>query len=548
MRVRLASRLAAVGLALLGLGCSLLVLLRVSRSDAVLVHHDSHRASLGEARPHHHDTRYGTLSWAQPHALDRCDTWPSSSASLREHIDELGIPNPGEYGWQCVGYSRLEVMPAEAVASGRRASRAGAAAVSMEACEAWCESTHDPSDATTGNWCCQWQPTSNSAGWYGECAWADGLARFLKIVPDKCVPVPEPPRSASARALAARTADEALTAENGAARAHSAFWEAPEATSEGASRPTGRVCMETLAYEACTVASRHFAAVAPDIAAQGLVSAPQRKPDRTRTPRPSNALRSTHGGLGRGSPREGEVWDGGDDHDKTHDRDLAAADQIWVERNHVRQFAERPPASACRLDDERGQLETTMVPTLALCSEACFAWPDNGCAAFAFSRARAERGQTSCALLSRCRGDHRAPGEWASFQRKSEELAARERLAPLQLGAPLGMAARLAGDAGAGGEGITPEEHAPCPPEGRAFVMQGEGAGTCSQFCLDKEWWAVAEQHRVQQGECRLNGCAIYLASRKQAGTPFDLYRCQCPTFNRTALYSCISIGMPALT
>jgi hypothetical protein len=508
--------------ALLTVGLALLALSRLRADGAP--------PALVAPTPRHVANKYGTFTWATPYRLSRCGTWPQDEASMRVRIAALGVARPQEYGWACVGNSVTDRMP--------ETQRTG---VTTAACEAWCEAQHNPAEATTGNWCCAWEPTVEGGDLTGTCTWSDGLATFVQIPPDQ-------------RVYTSRRA--------------------PRDANGGAPAPAQP--FQPLAFEACTLASDEFEAVTPDIATQGQASSWVRKADALDARRTGPPQLGAPAGGGRGGAGAG--GDGGD----------------GGRRGPApRQYAERRPAEGCRLDKEP-PLAILNAATLSECSEACAesrrvhaaaapAAPAAGrsptgrsggggahgggggahgggggalaaaarpCEAFSFSSARAAPGGAgqACLLLERCHESRDDPGEWVSFRTEPADVRVAVRLAPVQLGAPLGMAAKTAGNAGAGGAGITPETRGACAPEHLAFAMEGEGVGTCSQACIPHSWWQAAALNRMRRGRCVENGCDVYLASRKQAGMPFDLYRCACPTSNRTRLYSCASFGMPALT
>jgi hypothetical protein len=516
-----ARQLVGCGVSLLVGGTALLALAAIFASPPPSPPHNAGgllRAERNRSRAA--STRFGTLSWAQPYTASRCGTWPIRTASMREHIAAVGIPEPDGYGWDCVGHATRERMPLPS----RRST-----GVTTAACEAWCESTHDPDAALTGNWCCHWEPTAAGGDETGLCSWSDGLAIFHEIPPDR-------------RMFASGQGQHRAAAGSGSGSGGRSG-----GRSSGSSTTAPRACLQPLAYEACTPTAQHFAAVLPDLATQGLAN------NRPRPQQPTSARGPGGGGRYLGAaaaaPSNG-----------TADAEAGEAAGIKRERVRPRLVAERPPPSNCRLEPEH-IIASLSLSSLGACSAACASWgaasplagttaDTNPCVAFAFSRARLafpEAG-AACILLSRCRDERGAPSEWEAYRRSNQDEMRAERLAPLQLGAPLGMSARLAGNAGAGGSGMTREERAFCPLESRAFVMEGEGAGTCSQLCVDTQWWGVAQREGVRRGECVHNGCSVYLATRKQAGNPFDLFRCHCPTDNQSMLYSCVSVGTPALT
>lgn len=461
------------------------------------------RSSAGVARQDV-GSRYGTLHWAQPKDLKRCGMWPINSTCMRTHLESLGVKDVGQFGWQCIGFEQTVRM--------------SGAQVSVDECGKWCESRSDPLMAMTGNWCCAWAPTSRgAASALGTCAWSDGLATFVPLAPDRCVRL-----------------------------------------QPSSGRPPSQIeCAQPLAYEACTWVSAEFTNVVPDVAEAGLVTHPSRKP----SSQPPWLFAA--GGSEQASSRDPFPRDYGEQGVPRGPFIRAVARlQLSASANasdapprpSPRQFASRSPPVGCRLGAEE-PLAAVRLASVGDCAAACDVRPDGKCAAFAFSEevslSAAAPDVPSCLLLARCRLERQPKSQtgryWDSFRRKDAAEVERTWAAPLQLGSPLGTAAPCSGTAGLDGIGFSPSEHMECAPEALAFVMQGEGFGTCSQLCVSAQLWPTARRFGARRGTCAQNGCPDYLVSRKQAGMPFDLYRCTCPSGNTTALYACTA-DFPALT
>jgi len=66
-----------------------------------------------------------------------------------------------------------------------------------------------------------------------------------------------------------------------------------------------------------------------------------------------------------------------------------------------------------------------------------------------------------------------------------------------------------------------------------------ESPDTCSQICLPVAFWGPAEKRGVTHGHCKDNGCRTFKAAEKFAGVPYNVYECDCPATNASALYTC---------
>lgn len=49
-----------------------------------------------------------------------------------------------------------------------------------------------------------------------------------------------------------------------------------------------------------------------------------------------------------------------------------------------------------------------------------------------------------------------------------------------------------------------------------------------------------AAKRGVKRGYCTDNGCTQFVTVRKQAGVPYSVYKCECPTRNASVLYRCV--------
>lgn len=360
-----------------------------------------------------------TLSWLPAGSDVRCGEWPSDAYEAK--LEALGVRTEG-LGWQCADYTTTDTL-------NPKKSKKYGGEVTPAACKAWCSEEHDPSDAVTGEWCCQYTPSSRGAG--GECTWTDGAAIYTQA---ECV-------------------------------------------------QRGGACEKPLAYEACSFAGQ-FAPLAP---------------------------------------------------------------------------------LTCKRGERNGLLGSFKAPTLNSCSQLCASMnaTSSGCAAFGYSDHEALCGRYSCELFFQCKAASkpsddgfefygkkpRASGARLALSSTATSLAARARF-PEQMGAPLGMVVYARAAPPVLALGASPKfsesvEYECDPSNGKkaddAMKIAGDWINSCSQICLPKAFWGPAAKRGVVHGKCKENGCGTFVAARKYAGVPYNIYNCTCPAQNASALYVCPS-------
>jgi len=206
------------------------------------------------------------------------------------------------------------------------------------------------------------------------------------------------------------------------------------------------------------------------------------------------------------------------------------------------------------------------VPTAEACSQVCESAANGECKYFAFTPKRAQCGAASCELLSDCKPERRPMEGWMYFGRTSSlGEAVADAQWPEQLGTPLGFrvdAQRVPDTApvqAAGGDlsiplGVTAmlgasldeaTEYVCDVSDGKkaddAAAYGTEYANSCTQVCLPVAFWGPAMKNGVQRSKCKENGCTTFVAARKYAGVPYNLFNCSCPSTNASALYTCPS-------
>ncbi|KAG8463575.1 hypothetical protein KFE25_003848 [Diacronema lutheri] len=345
-----------------------------------------------------------TMTWALPFNPVGCGQWPPTST--RDHLDAIGVTDALTMGWTCAGGSSRVDGPVFAHDT---------AESSMHTCADWCETTFPAGHAIAGKWCCAWQP-----GVHGpSCSWTDGSPTY-----------------------------GAMDAQCVKSNDHSA---PPEP------------CQESLAYEACALAS--------------------------------------------------------------------PMDVPCVAGKHV--------------------LAVLHATAPTDCSESCAAM--DTCAFSAYNAF-----YKTCELHSKCHrstgaqrgaGDEEQTGSghgvWQWYARLPPQL---EGVAQT-LNAPIGLSVAEAAAVhhhhsapapamlGAALDTTVPYD---CDTNGGkrfadAYKVGGDSPDTCSQICLPSGFWGPAAKRGVKRGYCADNGCGDFVTVRKQAGVPYSVYKCACPTSNASS-------------
>ncbi|KAG8465729.1 hypothetical protein KFE25_005299 [Diacronema lutheri] len=237
-----------------------------------------------------------------------------------------------------------------------------------------------------------------------------------------------------------------------------------------------------------------------------------------------------------------------------------------------------PKQGKCKRGSRAGLLGAYKAPTLNACSQLCLSTiTASACDTFAFSMREQACGRSSCELYSGCRNENRpsetdATFDWyakkptpsrasmlgsSSGDMSADADGSTDRW-PEQLGEPLGLrvdpnhappspallAVMGAMGARVGAPAFSPTEEYQCDTEsGRkadnAANFGGDWPNSCSQICLPTAFWGPAAKRGVQRAKCKENGCNVFVAARKYAGVPYNIYNCTCPTTNASALYDC---------